>query len=591
MPQQTEPKHSLHAKATLRFYWQATVRHRREALLALTLPLGGVLLGVFVPFFASRVLADVVHQGTPIWRDFAYFAAIALASFIANAIGARRGVTLQATVMRELQDTMFSRLLQRSVGFYNNQIGGKLVSDAIDFVSSYAQLFANGFVTAFSFTLTVVIGLVMVFLSSWPIGLSIMVLMAILVIWTIVENRRRSGLRNQRLKLSKKVVAHMSDNIVNAITVKTFAREPDETAANAHFTSKLKEARLTDWKRSVTNENSRMGVLLLMQIALMLVLIWLTRRDPRTLAAGIFAFTYTLTLLNRFFSVNTLARQIEDVFLQASPMTELLTQPIEITDAADAVELSVTQGEIVCHNVSFRYADSASTEYTFRRLNLHIRPGEKIGLVGHSGGGKSTLTRLLLRFDDISGGTIAIDGQDIRTVTQSSLRRQISYVPQEPLLFHRSIRENIAYGNTHASQADVERAATLAYAHDFIVKLPDGYDTIVGERGVKLSGGQRQRVAIARAILKNAPILVLDEATSALDSESEKLIQKALWELMDDKTAVVIAHRLSTIQKMDRILVLDHGEIVEEGTHKQLLEHGGIYAKLWAHQSGGFIEE
>jgi ATP-binding cassette subfamily B protein len=202
------------------------------------------------------------------------------------------------------------------------------------------------------------------------------------------------------------------------------------------------------------------------------------------------------------------------------------------------------------------------------------------------------LTRLLLRFEDVTGGEITIDGQPIEGVTQASLRRSIAYVPQEPLLFHRSIFDNISYGRLGARRKAVIAAAKRAFAHDFIEQLPKGYDTLVGERGVKLSGGQRQRVAIARAMLKNAPILVLDEATSALDSESETIIQQALWELMSDRTAVVIAHRLSTIQKMDRIIVLSDGKIIEEGSHKQLLrKKSGLYAKLWAHQSGGFIEE
>jgi ATP-binding cassette subfamily B protein len=221
---------------------------------------------------------------------------------------------------------------------------------------------------------------------------------------------------------------------------------------------------------------------------------------------------------------------------------------------------------------------------------LHIKPGEKIGLVGPSGGGKSTLTRLLLRFEELTTGTITIDGQNIAEITQASLREAISYVPQEPLLFHRPILENIAYGRPTATPAEVRAAAKAAHAADFIKDLPHGYDTIVGERGVKLSGGQRQRIAIARAILKDAPLLILDEATSALDSESEVLIQDALWKLMQKRTAIVIAHRLSTIQKMDRILVLEDGAIVEEGTHKQLLKLGGTYARLWGHQSGGFLE-
>ncbi len=224
-------------------------------------------------------------------------------------------------------------------------------------------------------------------------------------------------------------------------------------------------------------------------------------------------------------------------------------------------------------------------------LKRRIKPGEKVGLVGHSGSGKTTLTRILLRFSDIQDGEITIDGQNISHISQDDLRRSISYVPQEPLLFHRSIKENITYGRPDASEEAMRVIARKAHADDFIDKLPKKYETLVGERGVKLSGGQRQRIAIARAMLKNAPILVLDEATSALDSESEALIQDALWKLMEGRTAIVIAHRLSTIQRMDRIVVLDNGRIVEQGSHKELIRQNGTYAQLWIRQSGGFIEE
>lgn len=227
----------------------------------------------------------------------------------------------------------------------------------------------------------------------------------------------------------------------------------------------------------------------------------------------------------------------------------------------------------------------------FRKFSLRIKPGEKIGLVGHSGSGKTSLTKLLLRFADINDGEITIDGQNITHITQDDLRRHIAYVPQEPLLFHRTIAENISYARPDSDQQEIESVAKMAHADEFIVKLAKGYDTLVGERGVKLSGGQRQRVAIARAMLKNSPILLLDEATSALDSESEILIQKALWTLMENRTAIVIAHRLSTIQKMDRIIVLDNGRVIEEGSHKELLRKTGKYAELWTHQSGGFLEE
>jgi len=337
--------------------------------------------------------------------------------------------------------------------------------------------------------------------------------------------------------------------------------------------------------------NYRILVLLAFQIGFIAVVIRMVQHDPSLLAIGIFAFSYTITLVNRLFEINTMVRSVEEALLQSVPMTEILQEAPEIVDIPNARELVVDDGAIDFNDVVFTYQDNTSNKEVFTQLNLAIKPGEHIGLVGPSGGGKSTLTRLLLRFEDIQEGDISIDGQNIAGVTQASLRSQISYVPQEPLLFHRSIADNIGYGNLDATLDDIKQAARLANAAEFIDELPNGYDTIVGERGVKLSGGQRQRVAIARAILKSAPILILDEATSALDSDNERLIQDALWNLMKDKTAVVIAHRLSTVQRMDRIIVLDNGRILEEGSHKSLLEGSGMYAKLWAHQSGGFLEE
>jgi ABC-type multidrug transport system fused ATPase/permease subunit len=226
-----------------------------------------------------------------------------------------------------------------------------------------------------------------------------------------------------------------------------------------------------------------------------------------------------------------------------------------------------------------------------RDFSLAIKGKEKIGLVGRSGAGKSTLTKILLRHYDINGGVITIDDQDISDVTRESLRDAVAVVPQEPLLFHRTLRENIAYGNPGASEYKIVEAAKLAQAHEFIMRLPRGYDTLVGERGVKLSGGERQRIVVARAILKNAPILILDEATSALDSESEVAIQKALHTLMEGKTVIAIAHRLSTLREMDRIIVMDGGQIIEDGSHEELIARGGTYAELWAHQAGGFLKD
>jgi len=264
-----------------------------------------------------------------------------------------------------------------------------------------------------------------------------------------------------------------------------------------------------------------------------------------------------------------------------------------VTDAADATPLQVVKGELTFDQIGFAYGGTRSV---IDHLNLTIRPGEKVGLVGRSGAGKSTIVNLLLRFYDLESGRILVDGQNIAHVTQNSLRQQIGMVTQDTSLLHRSVRDNILYGRPDATEADMIAAAKRAEAHEFILTLSDakgrtGYDAHVGERGVKLSGGQRQRIAIARVMLKDAPILLLDEATSALDSEAEVAIQASLYDLMKGKTVVAIAHRLSTIAAMDRLIVLDKGRIVEEGTHRELLESGGLYARLWAHQSGGFLGE
>jgi ATP-binding cassette, subfamily B, bacterial len=287
-------------------------------------------------------------------------------------------------------------------------------------------------------------------------------------------------------------------------------------------------------------------------------------------------------------NVGRAIRKLYEALANADEMIEILNTPHEVKDARNAKELQVQTGRIEFQNVYFSFN---KTRRILKDMNLVIKPKEKVALVGPSGAGKSTITKLLFRFFDVERGKIIVGNQNIAKVTQDSLRENIALVPQEPILFHRTIMDNIRYGRRDAMDKEVIEAAKRAHAHEFIEGLQDGYETFVGERGVKLSGGERQRVAIARAILKNAPILVLDEATSSLDSESEALIQEALEELMRDKTTIVIAHRLSTIMKMDRIVVIEDGKVTESGTHKQLLrKKDNIYKKLWEIQAGGFIE-
>ncbi len=301
-------------------------------------------------------------------------------------------------------------------------------------------------------------------------------------------------------------------------------------------------------------------------------------------------FTFSGILVSQLWTFcNSSLKNYNRSFGDAADMTEILQLQPDIKDPAHPQEPKITKGEIIFKNVAFTHQDAGET--LFDDFSVSIQAGQKVGLVGHSGSGKTTFTRLLLRFSDIDGGEILIDSQNIADLAQDDLHKHIAYVPQEPIMFHRTLTDNIRYGDFKASEEQVLAAAKSAHAHEFIEKLPQGYDTLVGERGVKLSGGQRQRIAIARAMLKNAPILVLDEATSSLDSESEVLIQDALWQLMKGRTAIVIAHRLSTVQKMDRIIVLEDGKLAEEGTHKELLDKKGVYAGLWAHQSGGFLED
>lgn len=576
---------------TLRVYYRAVTRHKRSFLVALLNPVGAILMSVAVPFFAGKVFAELAHQGPELRRNLMLLAIASILGALANRYGVTRLWRLQSSVMSDLHHTVFARLLQRSIGYHTNNISGKLISDALDFVSSYAALMAAIFLTGLNFTAIVLVGLGVVYANSWQLGLYLTVVVIITLGWAYTESRRRSNLRHKRLVATKNLTGHLSDVIVNAQTVKTFAGEEAELAENTKLNARLRALRSNDWQRAARSGSNRMGALLIMQLAMLALLAHLAHSNPHILATGIFAFTYTFNLTNKLFDINTLTRQLEDAFLNAAPMTKMLLEEVEITDAPDATELRVNGGDVQFDHISFAYKDKANDQSVFTSFDLHIAPGEKVGLVGPSGGGKSTLSRLLLRFDEVQRGRVLIDGQDITKVTQTSLRTAISYVPQEPLLFHRTIRENIAYGKPGATEKDIVAAAKKANAHSFITSLPEGYDTIVGERGVKLSGGQRQRVAIARAILKDAPILILDEATSALDSENEQEVQKALWTLMKGRTVVVIAHRLSTIQKMDRIVVLENGEITEEGPHKALLRHkNGTYAKLWHHQSGGFLE-
>jgi ATP-binding cassette, subfamily B, bacterial len=577
-------------RQTLAIFWHTGLRYKPLLLRGLLFPAGLVLSNVAVPLYIGKTLGALVVPGGRPLSYFVVFVVAAACGLACNRIGHPAVVKQQALVTRDVQELALVTLFRRSVGFHNNNIGGKLVSDAIDYPAAYTKLQDSVATTLVPLGITLLLGSAIIYAESWQLGLFITITTGIIVGLGVRDSSRMAPRRQIRLQASKALTSHVADTVTNIQTVKTFSREAYELREHKRLSERLTDIRVKDWRRMSVEGNTRLIILAALQALLIFVIIRLVKANPSLLGASIFAFSFTVTLSNRLLEVNMLIRNVEDALLQALPMTKIIHETPEIQDKPSAKKLHVQGGSVVFTDVTFTYEDANETT-VFSSLNLNVAPGEKVGLVGPSGGGKSTLTRLLLRFDDINKGSITIDDQDIATVTQESLRHAISYVPQEPLLFHRNIRENIAYGKPGVSLRSIRNAARLAHADEFISKLKDGYDTIVGERGVKLSGGQRQRVAIARAILKNAPLLILDEATSALDSESEVLIQDALWKLMEGRTAIVVAHRLSTIQKMDQIVVLDNGQIVEQGTHKQLLSRKGLYATLWSHQSGGFIKE
>jgi ATP-binding cassette, subfamily B, multidrug efflux pump len=388
------------------------------------------------------------------------------------------------------------------------------------------------------------------------------------------------------------LMGRIVDSYTNILTVKLFARASEEdryvrNAVDQHIDLFKAVQRLLTAFASILDV---LNALLIAGSGALVLMLWRYGKVEVGAIAMVLPLTLQLTNMSR-----QIAMRITEIFEDVGVVQEgmlTIAQPLQLPDPADAKPLTVGAGRIEFKNVNFGYGRDVGVLQNF---NLTIAPGEKIGLVGRSGAGKSTVVNLLLRFFDLEDGAILIDGQDIADLTQESLRSQISVVTQDTSLLHRSIRANIRYGRPTAGIAEIERAAKLAHAHDFILDLEDwqgrrGYDAHVGERGVKLSGGQRQRVAIARVILKDAPILVFDEATSALDSEVEAAIQSSLGTLMGGKTVIAIAHRLSTIAQMDRLVVLEHGRIIEQGSHRELLAHGGHYAALWRRQAGGFID-
>ncbi len=563
------------------------------AIPALVMPgLGDVLVFYAPPLVIARLLrhfaADEPLTAAALVPYVLTFAGL----WLTGEIIWRAAVVLLARAeirgMEALYIEAMDELLAKDLAFFHDNFAGSLTKRALGYARRFEdvmdvmsfQVIANAIPLAF----------VSVVLWSYSplliIALLGMLGLTFVMIYPLILRRRR--LVDIREAASNRLAGHVADSIANAEAVRAFARESHEAQIHARNVGDFSAKTLKSWDYQNLRVDTLTSPMYVLTNTLGLILALATSRGTGAdLEAVFITFSFYSASTRVMWAFNRIYRNLESALTDAAQFAELLLDPPSVVDSPQPRPLEPAHFGVTFRDVSFRHAPNLPL--LFDRFSLTIAPGARVGLVGRSGGGKTTLTRLLLRFADIESGEILVGGQRIDQVPQASLREVIAYVPQDPSMFHRSIADNIRIGRPEATDEDVTRAAHLAHASEFIEMLPEGYRTLVGERGVKLSGGQRQRVAIARAILKNAPILILDEATSSLDSESEALIQDALWTLMARRTAIVIAHRLSTIRKMDELIVLDRGRIVEKGSHDALLEQGGMYASLWAHQSGGFL--
>lgn len=489
---------------------------------------------------------------------------------------------------KELFDFGFDKLINQSYSFFSNNFAGSLVTKIKRFSNALNTLTEAFLYNFWPTILMLVLSFVVLFNQSKMLSFYFLSFAICFVSMSLFFAKQRVKLDIESAKADSLLTGVLSDNISNVLNLKIFSASEKEKENFGEVTENLKQKVFNSLKFMIVRNSLQGFLMILFHILVLLLMINLWKKGEITIGTFIMVYTYMQAIFDRMWDISHGINRFTKALTDAKEGVDIFDQKLDVEDKKQNEELKIKEGNILFKNMSFGYSEDKGL---FDDFNLEIKSGEKVGLVGHSGSGKSTITKILLRFININKGEILIDGQDISNLKQDDLRSVISYVPQESILFHRSIKENIKYSRPDATDEEMIEAAKKAFAHDFIVNLPNGYDTLVGERGVKLSGGERQRVSIARAILKNAPILILDEATSALDSVSEFYIQEAFKELMKGKTTIVIAHRLSTIQKMDRIVLLEEGKIIEDGNHASLILLNGKYKDLWDHQTGGFIEE
>ncbi|MBP2327703.1 ATP-binding cassette subfamily B protein [Kibdelosporangium banguiense] len=577
----------------LRYYGREIARRRRVAVPALLLPaLGNTVLFYVTPLIVAELAARIADGGT-VTASVVLPYVLGFGGLLLLAEGVwRLGIhclnRLDGRGIENLAVEGMNELLAKDAAFFHDNFAGSLTKRVLSFAYRFEE-----FVDTLAFSvLASVVPLAFASVVLWQYHpLLVVVLVSLIVITGLGIAplvRRRQALVDEREAAIARVSGHVADSLANMETVRAFAAEPREAAEHKSRVAEQRRIAVRSWDYANLRIDTLVAPMSVLTNALGLFLAVSLSGGQLGVEAIVVTFTYFSNATRIMFEFNQIYRRMESSLTEAAQFTELLLDPPTVLDPDSPEPLRKTTADVRFDQVTFAHAGAPPL---FDRLDLTVPGGTKIGLVGRSGGGKSTLTRLLLRLMDVNEGRILVGGQDIAKLRQADLRSLIAYVPQDPAMFHRTLRDNIAFARPGATDAEIHQAAQAAHVTEFAEALPDGFDTMVGERGIKLSGGQRQRVALARAILRDAPILLLDEATSALDSESEILVQQALWKLMEGRTALVVAHRLSTVARMDQLVVLDRGQIVEQGTHEELLRLQGTYAGLWHHQSGGFLDE
>jgi ATP-binding cassette subfamily B protein len=549
---------------------------------------------IYLLILMAQVTANVASADFDLAkRHLLYFFLAYVAGSLAGTAGELISLHTENKQYGRLEMIYYKKLVGKDLSFYRDNQTGYLASIFKQYLDGTMLLlrFLRG--EALGVFISLLVPPVVLFFAAPEIGLIAVFIVIIQCVYVTWSSSKAHKYRQLSHEVYRKVSGEVSDTITNIIAFKSAGAEDQARSRMAELITE--EVKSFEFRRRTTtlldlprNIITACGI----TAAIYFIISKSSGTNPQSLGLIVLTLTYMFQIVRNIHALPELVASHDDLITKVYPTLKYLKDDYEeIRDAANPVDFIVKKGGISIDNINFSYASrtgGATKIPIFSNLTIKIKGGEQVGIVGLSGAGKSTLASLLLRFDEIDSGSIKIDGIDIRSVKQTELRKKIAYVPQEPLLFHRSVRENIAYYNSAANDAEVARAAAAAHAHEFIEKLPDGYNTIVGERGVKLSGGQKQRVVIARAILKKAPIMIFDEATSALDSESEQIIQRALPEIIGKQTAIVVAHRLSTVAGLDRIIVMHEGKVVEAGSHDELLNMKGRYYSLWQKQTSEF---